>query len=140
VNEPDLFTQATFDRDSQDRFQRLRDSLGVRGFGLNVLVLAPGDRGRIHAHEQQEEVYLVLEGELTLVIEGVEHTLRRDELARVNPATRRQIANRGPAKLVLLAIGAAGEHVGRDGRAWASWDDHGPGAPPQDVPAPEPLR
>ena len=40
--------------------------------------------------------------------------------------------------LAILAIGGAGEHEGRDGVAYASWDDT-EGRPPQDVPLPPDL-
>jgi len=39
----------------------------------------------------------------------------------------------------MIALGGAGEHVGRDGRAWESWDDGGAGRAPQDVPLPADL-
>jgi uncharacterized cupin superfamily protein len=122
-----------------ERFQSLRRALGVQGFGINLLTLEPRQRGRIHDHERQEEVYLVLDGELTLVVEGEEHVLGPGDLARVGPGTRRQLVNRGPERLVVLALGAAGEHIGRDGRAWESWDETGEGRPPQETPLPEDL-
>ena len=112
-------TIATLLRDSGERFQTLRRELGVHAFGLNMIVLRPGERGRIHTHEQQEEVFVVIEGELTLIVEGAEHRLAADQLARVPPARKRQLVNRAATRLVLLAIGGAGEHVGRDGRAWS---------------------
>jgi mannose-6-phosphate isomerase-like protein (cupin superfamily) len=124
---------------SGERFQSLRRELGVTSFGVNLITLQPRERGRVHAHEHQEEVYLVLEGELTLVLEDGEHSVARDGLVRVPPAVRRQLVNRGPERLVLLALGGAGEHVGRDGRAWESWDESGPGRPPQEVPLPDDL-
>ena len=46
----------------------------MSAFGLNLLRFQPGQRGRIHRHERQEEVYLVLEGTLTLDVEGYEPT------------------------------------------------------------------
>jgi mannose-6-phosphate isomerase-like protein (cupin superfamily) len=130
---------STIDRDSGDRFQPLRRDLGVSSFGMNVIVLQPGERGRIHAHEHQEEVYLVLEGELTLVVEGEDSTLGPDRLVRVGPPVRRQLANAGVQRVVLLALGGSGEHVGRDGLAWESWDEESPGRPPQEVPLPQDL-
>ena len=130
---------ATLDRDGGERFQGLRRELGVTSFGINLIVLAPGERGRIHRHEHQEEVYLVLEGALTLVLEGSEHVLERDRLARVGPSVRRQLINAGGERLVLLALGGSGEHAGRDGRAWASWEEGGEGRPPQEVPLPADL-
>jgi mannose-6-phosphate isomerase-like protein (cupin superfamily) len=105
---------------------------------MNLIVLQPRQRGRIHRHEHQEEVYLVLAGTLTLLVEGEETTLERGELVRVAPDLRRQLVNRGPERLAVLALGGANEHVGRDGLAFASWEDS-EGAPPQEVPLPEDL-
>ena len=136
--EPDI-TFTTIKTNGADRFQPLRRELGVSSFGLNLVTLTPRQRGRIHAHEQQEEVYLVLEGELTLGVEGEEHTVARGGLVRVGPAVRRQLVNRGTTTVVLVALGGSGEHVGRDGRAWESWDEDGDGRAPQDVPLPADL-
>src|SRR3954451_7355529 len=111
------------DLDAAERFVPLRRQLGVTTFGLNQLVLQPGQRSRIHRHETQEEVYLVLDGTLTLLVEGEEQTLEQGDVIRVAPVLRRQLVNRGPGRLVLLALGGAGEHVGRDGEAFAAWDD-----------------
>ena len=124
--------------DPEDRFVRLRAELGVTSFGLNQIVLHPGQRGRIHGHARQEEVYLVLAGTLALVVEGEEMTLERGDLIRVAPDVRRQLVNRGPDDLHLLAIGGAGEHEGRDGRAYTAWDDTNP-VSPQEMPMPEDL-
>ncbi|HEV7492517.1 cupin domain-containing protein [Baekduia sp.] len=136
--EPDIaFT--TLNTNGSERFQSLRRELGVTSFGMNLAILAPRQRGRIHAHEHQEEVYLVLEGELTLGVEGVEHTVARGGLVRVAPGVRRQLVNRGTTALQLLALGGAGEHVGRDGKAWESWDEDGDGRAPQDVALPADL-
>jgi mannose-6-phosphate isomerase-like protein (cupin superfamily) len=135
----DTLAFATLDRDTPERFQLLRRELGVSSFGCNLIVLPPRARGRIHAHERQEEVFLVLEGELTLLVEGVEHVLGPDRLVRVGPAARRQLTNAGPERLVLLALGGSGEHAGRDGLAWESWDDGAPGRTPQEIPMPDDL-
>jgi uncharacterized cupin superfamily protein len=129
---------ARIDPDGEDRFQRLRAALGVSSFGMNLIRLRPGERGRIHRHLSQEEVYLVLEGTLTLLLEGGEpRELRRGDLARVAPDVRRQLVNRHAEPLLIFAIGGANEHVGRDGRAWSRWDEPGEGRPPQEVPLPE---
>jgi mannose-6-phosphate isomerase-like protein (cupin superfamily) len=124
--------------DTEERFVPLRRRLGVTSFGLNQIVLEAGQRGRIHRHGRQEEVYLVLEGTLALLIEGEETVLERGELIRVAPELRRQLVNRGPERLVLLALGGDGEHQGRDGEAFASWEDT-KGASPQEVPLPPDL-
>src|SRR3954447_11209365 len=132
-------TFATLHRDVEERFQLLRRELGVSSFGINLIVLAPRQRGRVHAHERQEEGYLVLEGELTLVVDGAEHVLGPDRVVRVGPAARRQLVNRGPERVVLLALGGAGEHAGRDGEAWESWEDGARSGTPSDLPLPDDL-
>jgi uncharacterized cupin superfamily protein len=131
-------TRAQLDAESSERFIPLRRRLGVSSFGINQVVLQPGQRGRIHRHQRQEEVYLVLEGSLTLIVEEEQHQLAQGELMRVAPALRRQLVNRGPGRLVLLALGGAGEHKGRDGEAFSSWSEQ-VGAQPQDVPLPADL-
>ncbi|HWM09890.1 MAG TPA: cupin domain-containing protein [Solirubrobacteraceae bacterium] len=130
----------SIDPAGEDRFQRLRAELEITCFGLNLLRFGPGGRSRIHRHEHQEEAYLVLEGTLTLLIEDEPRELRRGDLARVAPDVRRQLVNRTREPLLLLAMGGATEHEGRDGRAYRAWDETGPGSPPADVPFPDDLE
>jgi mannose-6-phosphate isomerase-like protein (cupin superfamily) len=126
------------DLDAGGRFVWLRRELGVISFGLSLMRLEPGQRGRIHSHERQEEVYVVLEGTLTLGVEGEERELARGDVVRVAPEVRRQLTNRGEERVALLAIGGMGEHQGRDGVAYDSWESS-QGRPPPDVPMPPDL-
>jgi len=64
--------------------------------------------------------------------------LEQGELVRVAPDLRRQLVNRGPEVLSVLALGGAGEHAGRDGEAFTSWEAK-QGAPPPEVPLPPDL-
>ena len=57
---------------------------------------------------------------------------------RVGPELRRQVVNRGPDRVILLALGGAAEHQGRDGMAYPDWET-AEGAPPQEVPLPPDL-
>jgi uncharacterized cupin superfamily protein len=132
------FTKLDFD--AGERFVRLRKELGIESFGLNLLLLEPGQGSRIHRHEHQEEAYVVLEGELTLVIEGdEEYALGYGEAARVAPDVRRQLINRGTGRLAILAMGGATPHEGRDGMAFLSWEDREPKSP-ADVPLPDDVK
>lgn len=135
----DGISRTRLNPDAGERFVPLRRELGVSTFGLNQMVLEPGQRGRIHRHARQEEVYLVLEGRLTLLVEREEHELGPGELVRVAPSLRRQLTNRGPGRLVLVALGGAQEHEGRDGEAFAAWEDQA-GTPPQETPLPPDLE
>lgn len=129
------FSVTSFDPDNSDRFVRLAKDLGVSSFGLNLMVLQPGQRGRIHLHHRQEEVYLVTSGELSLLIEGEVSILRPGDAARVGPAVRRQLANAGAEPCVLFALGGDGVHEGRDAEAFVDWDDV-EGGTPQEIPLP----
>src|SRR2546423_15419494 len=89
------------DAEPGERSLPLRRQRGVSSFGLNQIVWQPGQRGRIHRHQRQEEVCVVLEGRLTLLLEGEESELGQGELIRVAPNVRRQLVNRGPGRVVL---------------------------------------
>ncbi len=135
----DGLTLGKIDADTGERFQSLRRALGVTAFGMNLMVLQPGERGRIHRHERQEEVYLVLEGTFTIMTgPGEEHTLGPGDVARVGPDVRRQVANRHRQRCVAVALGGAGTHEGRDGVAYEAWEAD-EGRPPREVPLPDDL-
>jgi uncharacterized cupin superfamily protein len=122
-----------------EMFQSLRRELGVQSFGINLMSLRPGQRLRVHRHQHQEEIYLVLEGTLTLLLEGEPHELGPDQIARVGPEVRRQLTNPTKEPVVLLALGGSGTHEGRDGLAWADWDEGGKGREPREIPLPDDL-
>ena len=129
---------ASLELGTTERFVSLRRALGITAFGMNLIVLQPGQQGRIHRHEHQEEVYLVVEGTLTLAFEGEERDLGAGELARVAPDVRRRLLNRAATRCAVVGLGGAEPHVGRDGIAYESWEDT-EGRPPQEIPLPDDL-
>jgi quercetin dioxygenase-like cupin family protein len=131
---------ARLDQPPEQRFARLRAPLGVNSFGINVLTFEPGQRNRIHRHTRQEEVYVVLEGTLTLMVEGEPHTYAVGDVVRVAPEVRRQLVNRGPGVLRLLALGGHvdHQHEPRDAEAFNDWAETEAGTP-QTVPVPDDL-
>ncbi len=68
ADRPDGVSTARLDAPPEQRFARLRTPLGVNSFGINVITFEPGQRNRIHRHKRQEEVYVVLDGTLTLMV------------------------------------------------------------------------
>ena len=132
-------TIVALDLDTSERFVPLRKLLGVTGFGINQLTLQPGQRMRIHRHAGQEEVYLVIEGRLTVVVEGVAHTLAAGELMRLAPEIRRQLVNPHRERVTLVALGSASVgHDPRDAEAFNTWEET-TGGQPRDVPLPDDL-
>jgi quercetin dioxygenase-like cupin family protein len=132
-------TTAALDLDTAERFVSLRKQLGVSGFGINQLTLQPGQRMRIHRHAGQEEVYLVIEGRLTILVEGTSYTVAAGELMRIAPEVRRQLANTHRERVTLVALGSASDgHESRDAEAFNSWEET-TGGQPRDVPLPDDL-
>ena len=77
----------------------------------NVWRYPPGARGKRHADHAQEEVFVVLEGALTVDLgEPPErHELERGSVLVVQPGTILQLRNAGADELVLFIYGAPPE-------------------------------
>ena len=74
-------------------------------------------RSRRHCHERQEELYLVLDGEIEFEFgDGATQTLGRGGMARVSPETVRRLRNTSATEEAMyFCVGGAGGYVGRDG-------------------------
>jgi quercetin dioxygenase-like cupin family protein len=98
-------------------FRKVRRELGVEAFGVNALVIPAGFTAPRHYHEEQQELYFVHRGELTIEFgSGEKFTLGPGGLARVDAHTVRSVGNNGSGDVVFLAVGGKGGYVGRDGR------------------------
>ena len=98
-------------------FRKVRSALGVTEFGVNAIVLPPGYTSRRHYHERQQELYLVVSGEIEIELDGDKHTLGPGGLARVDPSTVRALRNTSESdEAVYFCVGGAGGYVGRDGQ------------------------
>jgi mannose-6-phosphate isomerase-like protein (cupin superfamily) len=90
------------------RFRPARSALGVTAWGMNVLELdahCDGYPEHDHTHDGQEEVYVVLEGRVTLRAAGEERVLVTGDMVRVPPDVKRKFVT-GDGGAVLLALGA----------------------------------
>ncbi len=98
----------------------VRRTLGVQSFGLNVVDIGPGSS--IPEHDEldrdQEEVFLVLEGAPTLVIDGVDHRTSAGMFARLDPEHRRTVRNDGEQPARVL-IASAPRSSGYEAMEWA---------------------
>jgi quercetin dioxygenase-like cupin family protein len=98
-------------------FRKIRSALDVTAFGVNAVVLPPAHTTPRHYHERQEELYLVLEGEIEFEFgDGSKQTLGPGGLVRVSPATVRRLRNTSDsADAMYFCVGGADGYVGRDG-------------------------
>lgn len=88
-----------------------RKALGTSAFGFNLVEIDPG--GGIPEHDENEsgqvELYIVLEGEAVLRIEGEDHEAPAGTFASIEPPVTRTILNRSDAPVTALLIGVQPE-------------------------------
>jgi uncharacterized cupin superfamily protein len=97
-------------------FRKVRSALGVTAFGVNAVVLPPSWVTPRHTHERQEELYLVLDGEIEFDLDGSKHTLGPGGLVKVDPGTMRSLRNTSDTvEATYYCVGGADGYVGRDG-------------------------
>jgi uncharacterized cupin superfamily protein len=86
----------------------VRRSLGVGSFGANLVEIPPGER--IPEHDEtdrdQEEVFFVLEGTPSLVVDGREIEAPAGTFARLDPDLSRTVVNRGDQPAAVLIVSA----------------------------------
>jgi uncharacterized cupin superfamily protein len=82
--------------------------------GINVTVLNPGEPMAMYHYENDQEDFLVLSGEATLVIEGRERALRRWDLVHCPAGTQHVIVGAGTGPCAVLCVGARTRSVGPD--------------------------
>src|SRR5262245_58875249 len=99
-------------------FRKVRRSLGVTAFGVNVVVFPPGVSGGTHWHDEQEEVYFGHRGVAQFEFgDGSKVQLGPGGTVRVDAPTHRRISNPGDEDLVVFVVGGKEGYVGRDGHA-----------------------
>jgi uncharacterized cupin superfamily protein len=84
-----------------------RKSLGAEAFGFNVVDIEAGGEIPAHDHtgDKQEEVFIILEGQGTIVTDGEEHDAPAGTFCRFAPAVNRTIRNESDSNVRALLIG-----------------------------------
>jgi uncharacterized cupin superfamily protein len=88
--------------------RRLGDAAGLTKFGVNLLRLPPGAwSSQRHWHVVNDEFVYVIAGEVTLVTDAGEETLRAGDAAgfKANDGDGHCLQNRGTADALVLEIG-----------------------------------
>ena len=89
-------------------FVRVRASLGVTAFGMNVIQLPPDSQETApehdHAQDGQEEVYVLLAGTCDLELPSETVALGGETFVRVAPNVRRRLRS-GPDGARILVVG-----------------------------------
>jgi uncharacterized cupin superfamily protein len=89
-------------------WQLVRRTLGCGSFGINVVQIPPGES--IPEHDEvdrdQEEVFFVLSGAASLIIDGTAHPAPSGTFARLDPQLRRTVRNDGEQVASVLIVSA----------------------------------
>ncbi|MCU4741988.1 cupin domain-containing protein [Halobacteria archaeon AArc-m2/3/4] len=90
-----------------DGLKFLRESLECDQLGLSVLDCEPGWEGMEHDHadDGEEEVYYLVEGSATVIVEGEEISMEPRDALRIAPDATRQIQN-GETETTFVLAGA----------------------------------
>ncbi|AFK19352.1 cupin domain-containing protein [Haloferax mediterranei ATCC 33500] len=85
----------------------MRDALECKQLGFSVFECDPNWKGKRHdhAHQNHEEVYFLVSGSATLVVEGEEVELEPGDAVRVSPTDTRQLRT-GDEECVFVVAGA----------------------------------
>ena len=91
-----------------------RKACGTKAFGYNLVEIGPG--GQIPEHDEaqsgQVELYVILEGEATMHLDGEDHPAPAGTFASIEPAASRTILNRseGPVTALLIGVDPDGDY------------------------------
>jgi uncharacterized cupin superfamily protein len=98
----------------------VRRSLGCQAFGVNLVEIMPNESIPEHdeTERDQEELFFVLAGEPSLMIDGVAHPIPTGTFARVDPEHRRTVRNDG-AQAASVLIVSAPRSSGYEPMEWA---------------------
>ena len=94
-------------------FRRLTRALGAEQLAITLIRVPPHsdfEQGTGHRHEEQEELYLVTRGTLTMRFGDEIRTVGAGSVARVAPQTLRSHRNEGDEPVELWAVSRRLDH------------------------------
>jgi uncharacterized cupin superfamily protein len=96
-----------------------RKTLGAEAFGFNVVDIEAGGQIPAHDHtgDNQEEVFIILEGSGTIVADDEEHDAPAGTFCRFAPEVNRTIRNGSDGTVRALLIGVPVDS-GYQGMGW----------------------
>jgi uncharacterized cupin superfamily protein len=96
-----------------------RKTLGAESFGFNVVDIEAGGQIPAHDHagDNQEEVFIILDGQAKIVTDDQEHDAPAGTFCRFAPEVNRTIKNESDADVRALLIGVPVDS-GYQGMGW----------------------
>ena len=83
----------------------LHDTLGLTGAEVSVNFMPAGAGVPfVHAHKQNEEIYIILEGKGCMEIDGEKVALAANDFLRVSPEAKRQLSASADSSIKYLCV------------------------------------
>ena len=97
-------------------YAEVTDEAQLKNSRARVWRYPPGTRGRRHADKVQEEVFVVVSGQLTMLLGDPYERIDvgQGSVVAVEPNTPLQVRNEGSEELVVFIYGAPAEQAGAD--------------------------
>ena len=97
-------------------FAEITDAAALKGSRARVWRYPPGTRGRRHADKVQEEVFVVISGQMTMLLGDPYEQIDvgPQSVVAVEPNTPLQVRNEGDEELVVYIYGVPAEQGGAD--------------------------
>jgi uncharacterized cupin superfamily protein len=106
--------------ETSGNWRLVRRALGLQAFGVNLVDILPGEQIPEHdeVERDQEEVFFIVEGTPTLVVDGEDHLAPAGCFARLDPEHTRTVRNDGDEPASVL-IASAPRSSGYKPMEWA---------------------
>jgi uncharacterized cupin superfamily protein len=97
----------TMEGSGESTWMLARKALGTDCFGFNLVEIGPGGQIPEHDHTKsgEVEVYIILEGDAVMRLDGEDHPAPSGTFASMDPGVTRTILNRSDAPVTALLIG-----------------------------------
>lgn len=82
-------------------------------FKVKEIEVNPGHRLSYQSHSKREEVWVVVEGEATVTLDGIEHQVLPGENVKITVGTKHRVENRANKKLKFIEV-QTGTYFGED--------------------------
>jgi uncharacterized cupin superfamily protein len=81
--------------------------MGCKGIGFSFVRCKPGEGATyVHRHKVQEEVFIALKGEGTIILDGKRIRMPEGTIVRVGPTVWRALGNDSKRDAVFMVLGA----------------------------------
>ena len=81
------------------------EDMGAKRIGVILVELQPGMKStEIHYHKEREGVYVVLQGNATLLLNGTEHQLKPETVVYLSPGDKHGITSTGSETFRMIEV------------------------------------